>query len=99
MKIIPYLKFDQSLLASAAASFTQIVFIHAEYYKVYFKEKLSPIWLQIIKLYKICCCRDKSHHNTYLQLNLLVQLFDRYITLNTISINILSVDTSKKSLL
>ena len=58
MKIIPYLKFDQSLLASAAASFTQIVFIHAEYYKVYFKEKLSPIWLQIIKLYKICCCRD-----------------------------------------
>ena len=54
MKIIPYLKFDQSLLASAAASFAQIVFIHAEYYKVYFKEKLSPIWLQIIKLYKIC---------------------------------------------
>ena len=91
MKIIPYLKFDQSLQASAAASFTQIVFIHAEYYKVYFKEKLSPIWLQIIKLYKICCCRDTF--------NLLVQLFDRYITLNTISINILSVDTSKKSLL
>ena len=58
MKIIPYLKFDQSLLASAAASFTQIVFIHAEYYKVYFKEKFFPIWLQIIKLYKICCCRD-----------------------------------------
>ena len=50
MKIIPCLKFDQSLLASAAASFTQIVFIHAEYYKLYFKEKLSPIWLQIIKL-------------------------------------------------
>ena len=94
MKIIPYLKFDQSLLASAAASFTQIVFIHAEYYKVYFKEKLSPIWLQIIKLYKICCCRD-----TFQSENLLVQLFDRYITLNTISINILSVDTSKKSLL
>ena len=60
MKIIPYLKFDQSLPASAAASITQIVFIHAEYYKVYFKEKLSPIWLQIIKLYKICCCRDNT---------------------------------------
>ena len=58
MKIIPYLKFDQSLQASAAAPFNQIVFIHAEYYKVYFKEKLSPIWLQIIKLYKICCCRN-----------------------------------------
>ena len=42
MKIIPYLKFDQSLQASAAASFTQIVFIHAEYYKVYFKEKFFP---------------------------------------------------------
>ena len=50
MKIILYLKFDQSLQASAAASFTQIVFIHAEYYKVYFKEKFSPKWLQIIKL-------------------------------------------------
>ena len=58
MKIIPYLKFDQSLQASAAASFTQIVFIHAEYYKVYFKEKFSPIWLQIIKLYKIVLCRN-----------------------------------------
>ena len=58
MKIIPYLKFDQSLKASAAASFNQIVFIHAEYYKVYFKEKLSPIWLQITKPYKICCFRN-----------------------------------------
>ena len=58
MKIIPYLKFDQSLKASAAASFNQIVFIHAEYYKVYFKEKLSLIWLQITKPYKIYCCRN-----------------------------------------
>ena len=95
MKIIPYLKFDQSLQASAAASFNQIVFIHAEYYKVYFKEKLFPIWLQIIKLYKICCCRDTRRFNGLF----IIQLFDRYITLNTISINTLSVDTSKKSLL
>ena len=95
MKIIPYSKFDQSLQASAAASFTQIVFIHAEYYKVYFKEKFSPIWLQIIKLYKICFYRNTFRFNDIF----IIQLFDQYITSNTIYINNLSADTTKKSLL
>ena len=67
MKIISYLKFDQSLLASAAASFTQIVFIHAEYYKVYFKEKLSPIWLQIIKLLKYVVLNIKYYFHKYFE--------------------------------